>query len=205
MVTGRLDRIVNLHQMRIDLDEIEKTLVQDASVRRAAEAVRLDQHSEQRLVAYVEPKAGHVIAQDDLLWSLAGKLPSYMLPFAVVEVSPLPLTPDGRVNYHELPISFVAPAAPDIATVTPRNDIEAAVAGIWTEVLERTDFSVHDKFFDLGGDSLKIIRVLFLLEDMYPGTITVADLFKFNTIASISDYLEERTGQAEPITQGFEL
>jgi non-ribosomal peptide synthetase component F/acyl carrier protein len=205
MVTGRIDQIVNLRHLRIDLAEIEKTLVQHARVRRAAVDLRIDQFGEPRLVAYVEAEMGHVIPQNDLLLSLADKLPSYMLPFAVVEVPSLPLKPDGRVNYHQLPTFFAAPVEADNSIITPRNKFEEAVAGIWREVLDQSDFGVHDKFFDLGGDSLKIIRVLFLLEDMYPGTLTVADLFKYNTIASISEYLEEHAGQAEPIMQGFEL
>src|SRR5205823_2259497 len=106
MVTGRIHRIVNLHQMRIDLDEIEKTLVQHTSVRRAAVDLPIDQFGEQRLVAYLEAEMGHVIPQDDLFLSLANKLPFYMLPFAVVEVASLPLKPDGRVNYHQLPAIF---------------------------------------------------------------------------------------------------
>jgi non-ribosomal peptide synthetase component F/acyl carrier protein len=205
MVTGRIDRIVNLRGMRIDLDEIEKALVQHPSVRRAAVDLRIDQFGEQRLVAYMEAETGDVIPQDALFLSLANKLPSYMLPFAMVEVPWLPLEPDGHVNYHQLPTSFAAPAAPDNSTVTPRNEIEEAVAGIWREVLDRSDFSIHDKFFDLGGDSLKIIRVFLLLEDLYPATVTVADLFTYNTIASIGGYLKEHAGQAEPIMQGFEL
>jgi hypothetical protein len=89
--------------------------------------------------------------------------------------------------------------------VAPRNSTEEAIAGIWREVLEREQISVHDKFFDIGGDSLKIIRVSLLLDDLYPNALTVVDLFKYNTIDSLGEFLAGNLNTAVAATQGFEL
>jgi acyl carrier protein len=74
-------------------------------------------------------------------------------------------------------------------------------------VLERPQIGIQDKFFDIGGDSLKVIRVFLLLNDLYPDALTVVDLFKHNTIESVSAYLEESylLDQAVPAIHGFEL
>jgi surfactin family lipopeptide synthetase A/fengycin family lipopeptide synthetase D len=89
--------------------------------------------------------------------------------------------------------------------VAPRNSTEEAIAQIWREGLEREQIGVHDKFFDIGGDSLKIIRVSLLLDDVYPNALTVVDLFKYNTIESLSEFLEGHLNKSIAATQGFEL
>jgi amino acid adenylation domain-containing protein len=90
--------------------------------------------------------------------------------------------------------------------IAPRNSTEEAIAQIWREVLERQEVGVQEKFFDIGGDSLKIIRVSLLLEDLYPNALTVVDLFKYNTIQSLGEYLDEQlTESMATATQGFEL
>ncbi|HEY6804790.1 MAG TPA: amino acid adenylation domain-containing protein [Pyrinomonadaceae bacterium] len=205
VVTGRLARLVNLRGVKIDLDEVEKTLVQHPEILRAGAVLRSDEFGEERLVAYFEAQPGQTVSPEDLLASLAGELPSYMLPYAVVELSELPLTPDGNVDHQRLPTTFVAPGRPDVLFVGPRTPTEEAVSEIWKEVLQRSDFGIYEKFFDLGGDSLNIIRAFLLLDEIYPNKLTVVDLFKYNTIAAIADYLEEHAAQAELVTQGFEL
>jgi amino acid adenylation domain-containing protein len=89
----------------------------------------------------------------------------------------------------------------------PRTATEIAVAEVWKEVLELSEINVRDKFFDIGGDSLKMVRVLLLLNQSYPNALTVVDLFKYNTIAEISSYLEQNCEDqlVEPAIEGFEL
>ncbi len=94
----------------------------------------------------------------------------------------------------------------DETFVAPRNATEEAIAQIWREVLERQEISVQAKFFDIGGDSLKIVRVSLMLEDLYPNALTVVDLFTYNTIESLSEHLDGQLTKAAAATaQGFEL
>lgn len=71
-----------------------------------------------------------------------------------------------------------------------REEIEAAVSGVWRDVLGYEDVNVYDSFFEIGGDSIQITRVHGLLEERFPGLTTVADLFTYPTIAAISQYIE---------------
>jgi non-ribosomal peptide synthetase component F len=89
--------------------------------------------------------------------------------------------------------------------IAPRNSTEEAIAQIWKEVLERPQISVREKFFDIGGDSLKIVRVSLMLEDVYPNAVTVVDLFTYNTIESLSEYLNEQLATPVMVAEGFEL
>ncbi|HEX2272090.1 MAG TPA: amino acid adenylation domain-containing protein [Pyrinomonadaceae bacterium] len=120
-------------------------------------------------------------------------------------VAELPLSePPPRYTNIEQPHS--APLQPEEASfVAPRNATEEAIAQIWREVLEQEQISVRDKFFDIGGDSLKIVRVSLLLEDLYPDALTVVDLFTYNTIESLSEYLDGKLTKSVAAAQGFEL
>jgi acyl carrier protein len=89
--------------------------------------------------------------------------------------------------------------------IAPRNSTEEAIAQIWKEVLELPQISVREKFFDIGGDSLKIVRVSLMLEDLYPNAVTVVDLFTYNTIESLSEYLDGQLATPVMAAEGFEL
>lgn len=67
---------------------------------------------------------------------------------------------------------------------------EHAVASVWQQVLGFEEINVQDDFFDIGGDSILITRVHSLLEGLYPGSISVSDLFTETTIAQIAGYIK---------------
>jgi acyl carrier protein len=120
-------------------------------------------------------------------------------------IAELPLS--GPFPHHtKIDEPHSAPLQSEAASFdAPRNAREEAIAQIWREVLEREQISVRDKFFDIGGDSLKIVRVSLLLEDLYPNALTVVDLFTYNTIESLSEYLGGKLTKSVAVAQGFEL
>lgn len=67
--------------------------------------------------------------------------------------------------------------------------IETKVAGIWREVLGYDELNVNDNFFEIGGDSILISRVQAIMDQQFPGRLTIGDLFSYPTIARISEYL----------------
>lgn len=70
------------------------------------------------------------------------------------------------------------------------EEMEKAIAQIWSEVLGVSEIDVNDHFFDLGGDSLRISEVFSLLERKYPGKFSVAELFAYPTIAGLIHHVE---------------
>lgn len=67
---------------------------------------------------------------------------------------------------------------------------EVMIAKIWREVLGYSEFDINDSFFDIGGDSVLIMKVHAILDELYPGKTVVADMFAFPTISSLAKYLE---------------
>ena len=86
--------------------------------------------------------------------------------------------------------------------IAPRNDIEQKIADIWQELLGIKQVGIHDKFFELGGDSLIAVQVLSRLRNAFSIKLSVANLFEFPTIVQIAAKLEK---QLEPDTNLSEI
>ena len=151
---GRVDNQVKVRGFRIELGEIESALRTHPSVREAVVA-RRDCGSEPQLIAYVV--LGEVVTWPELRAFLAGRLPDYMLPAALVELERFPLTAHGKVDRRSLP----APKRRDtgVPFTKPETEEEQILADVWQNVLEIDRVGRDDNFFHLGGDSLRSIEV----------------------------------------------
>ncbi|MCR8842559.1 amino acid adenylation domain-containing protein [Paenibacillus sp. SC116] len=186
---GRIDHQVKIRGQRIECGEIEHVLLSHPAVVEAVVMKRDAVSGSEYLCAYIicsEP-VGHQELRD----FAALRLPDYMVPRTVVELPAMPLSPNGKIDRKALPESELA-----ADSVTPfveaASDIELAIATVWREILQREDFGIHHRFFDVGGESLLLVRVHQRLEELYPGALGVTDLFNYPTIASLAAYLESK-------------
>ncbi len=159
---GRLDHQVKLRGVRIEPGEIEAALALHPAVRDAVVLAREDRPGDLRLVAYVTP-AGESVDVAALRAGLGERLPAHMVPADFVVLDQLPLSVSGKVDRRALPAPerTAAGSHPKAAS----DPIEELLAGIWAEILELDRVGVDDNFFDLGGHSLVVIRVLSRLEE----------------------------------------
>src|SRR5207237_2523627 len=104
------------------------------------------------------PESRAKINDRDLKNHLKRYLPEYMVPGAYVVISQLPLTPNGKVDRRALPKPDLK--AEDSSYVAHSNAIEEILAEIWAEILQRNHVSIHDNFFDLGGQSLLAMQLI---------------------------------------------
>jgi len=183
---GRRDGQVKLRGVRIETGEIASVLSQDPSVTDAL--VRLaDDAPDQRLVAYVvAPEEAHEGLAERLRILLAEQLPAYMLPASIVPLAALPLTVNGKLDVDALPDSTVPHAGSD-DFVAPRTRMEAAVARIWSELLERDRISVTDNFLDVGGHSLIAQVMLRRLSEEFGVSLPLRTIFAAATVAELAD------------------
>jgi amino acid adenylation domain-containing protein len=192
---GRIDQQVKIRGVRIELGEIEAVLREEARTE-AVVVVRAAKAGagvgESRLVGYVVSgeKAGEAGAVTDglkrLRERLKARLPEAMVPAQIVTVAALPLTPNGKVDRRALPEPVEEDGLEGAGFVAPREGLEAAIAGIWCEVLGRTKVGARDNFFDLGGHSLLILKVQATLQTLLGKEIAVVELFEHPTVAALA-------------------
>ncbi|MEU0203845.1 MULTISPECIES: amino acid adenylation domain-containing protein [unclassified Streptomyces] len=186
---GRNDRQVKVRGFRIELGEVESVLRNLDGVREAVAVTRETPTAVKQLVAYVVPEENTRLDRTALVHRLGELLPGYMLPSAFVEVAAIPLAPNGKVDWNALPSP--EPGKRQAGHRAPRSEAERTIAAVWADVLKTPEPGVDERFFDIGGDSLLLVRVLTQLESRLPGRVTLADLFKHPTIAALARHVTE--------------
>ncbi|NGO72787.1 amino acid adenylation domain-containing protein, partial [Streptomyces boncukensis] len=180
---GRTDHQVKIRGFRIELAEIEEALLAHPAVDRAVVAVRRDRADGiDRLAAYVVPHAGTAADAAELRAQLARALPEYMVPATFTELPELPLTPNAKVDRKALPDP--APVAAE-AGGEPRTPLEETLCRVFAEVLGLERVGIRDGFFELGGDSIRSIRLVGRARELGVA-LTPADVFVHRTVAGLA-------------------
>ncbi|WP_159053534.1 MULTISPECIES: non-ribosomal peptide synthetase [unclassified Halomonas] len=189
---GRLDHQVKIRGLRIELGEIEAELLSQPAVREAV-VVAQEGSSGSRLVAYVVPQVDMELDTSKLRERLGQQLPDYMVPGVVVTLNGLPLNANGKVDRKALP-------EPELASGSyyepPQDEVEEALAEIWSEIIGVERVGRHDNFFELGGHSLLALKVL---EKMRHRGLTaqVRTLFQYPELVAFAQALTQAPEQAE--------
>lgn len=188
---GRIDQQVKIRGYRIELGEIESVLGRHKVVEQCAVAVH-EKEGVKRLVAYVTSKKYQAIPVDELKKFIRDKLPDYMVPSLIMQLSTLPVLPNGKVNRRALPEPDFSQLQTTAAYVAPESELEKSFAVIWKTVLGISRIGVNDNFFEIGGDSISSIQVVAKAAENGL-TITARDMFQYQTIGEMVDALAKRT------------
>ncbi|KAK0528648.1 hypothetical protein OC842_004484 [Tilletia horrida] len=190
---GRIDGQVKIRGLRIETGEVEAAISAHRSVDYAKVLKMTLADGIDRLVAFVVLDSDDDSEEDEAilqprtlesslanqLWTLMeGKLPSYMLPFLLVQVGELPITHNGKLDDRRLrstisDLDWAEQAAfsqtasagtEDVTKSQPQNDLEAKIRSLWAKVLQldETAIGVDESFYRVGGDSISSIRLMSL-------------------------------------------
>lgn len=194
----RIDHQVKVRGHRIELGEIETVLAQVEGVQQAVVITRDTQLDEKQLVAFVVMHGEKPI--NDLRGRLKEQLPDYMIPAHFVKLDMLPLTPNGKIDRQSLLSPAIDWIARSESCVMPETAMEKELAKIWGELLELERVSIHDDFFAVGGHSLLAIRMRSMVQERLKLDLSLRDLFRAPTIASLARLLEQPPDQpASPV------
>jgi hypothetical protein len=200
---GRADQQVKVRGHRIELAEIEMTLSRHAGVKTCVVIAREDARDEKQLVAYVIGAGERPPESVELRNYLKERLPEYMIPAAFVTLENLPLSPNGKIDRRALPAPTRATHGADYDA--PRTKLEKLLAQLWREILFVERVGRNDKFFEIGGDSLKAARLLNRLQEELREVVYVVALFDAPTVAELASYLQQHYPQAVARLIGEEL
>jgi amino acid adenylation domain-containing protein len=209
---GRVDDQIKLHGHRIELGEVEAAIQGHPGVLQAVACVR-EFAGERRLLAYYTRAPEVSVRSEALRRELTRTLPAPMVPFALVELERIPLTPNGKADRRALPLpesSQAAPAAAAVARVQssapapeavtarapraapgdPFADRAAYLSALWCELLNRADVPLDTPFFELGGTSLLAIKCVARVRAELGVSFPVVRLFEHPTLRALAAFLE---------------
>lgn len=209
---GRQDALVKIRGHRVELGETQAALLKLPAVRDAAVIARDHATDGKQLVAYVAPTATSRLAvgQDVILShtplshfegtaaptaltvnalraALAQTLPEHAIPSIFVLLDTLPLLPNGKFDIRALPTPERVRPPLDTPFRAPQTQVEKQLAAIWAEVLEMDGLGVDDHFLELGGNSLRAMRICVRASRACQVEIAPRLLFEAPTIAQLAE------------------
>ncbi len=193
---GRLDHQLKIRGFRVETGEIEQWLQAHEAVREAVVVPGGGDGAERTLVAWIT--SGGEWDAANLKRYLAEKLPAYMIPTVFLPLDKVPRTPSGKIDRRSLAALSRTAASPvsEEPFAPPANPLQETIAEAWLEILEKDIIGVNDNFFDVGGNSLQIVRLAYRLELALKRKLPVATLFRFPTVASLAGFLEKNDAPA---------
>ncbi|WP_443677792.1 amino acid adenylation domain-containing protein [Mycobacterium angelicum] len=184
---GRADEQVKIRGHRIECGEVAAALAGVDGVDQAVVIAREDRPGDKQLVGYV---VGAVDAGGARA-AVADRLPSYMVPAAVVVLAALPLTVNGKLDRRALPAPEFDSA---VAYRGPRDQSELVLAGLFAEVLGSARVGIDDGFFTLGGHSLTAMRLVARIRAELGVEVPIRVLFDTPTVAGLAEWIGAQDG-----------
>ncbi len=199
---GRDDDQVKISGFRIELSEIEAALgshpaIEEAAVSlvsapRRSTAPEPDQEvSASRIVGFYRPRKvkPSPVSSTELRQYLAEKLPVFMLPTSLIELSELPRQPNGKLDRGALVESAQA-AVEEVSSEPPANAVEAQLMRLWLELIDVPSIDRQSNFFELGGHSLLIPSLIERVRQDFAVELPLGVIFEAPTISELAQVVE---------------
>ena len=186
---GRIDSQVKIHGYRIELKEIDSVI---SSYPNIVKSITLVSPNKQIFSAFI---SDNNIDISSLKNFIKEKLPQYMVPTRLIKVSSFPITSNGKINTKTLLSTMMKAQTKSFRK--PENDTQKEILELYKSVLNISNISIDDDFFELGGDSLLAITLSSLLSKKFMTEITVKDIFNAPNVSSLSKLLSLHSNYKE--------
>jgi amino acid adenylation domain-containing protein len=180
---GRIDQQVKIRGYRIELGEIENTVLNYSESMKQVIVVKIENNDKAALVCYYV--SDQLINKENLKFFLKQKLPDYMIPVFFIALDSLPITINGKIDRNALP-QLTREDTSINEYIAPSTDIEKELVQIWEELLILERVGVLDDFFELGGNSLMVMRLINIISEKYLVKLDFSTIFYNPTIKSMA-------------------
>lgn len=202
---GRTDYQVKLRGFRVELEEVERTLLRHPAIKDAVVTVQENGTGDKRLAAYTTLKPNQAVTTMEMRKHLSDHLPDYMVPSWFVVLGSLPLTSNGKIDRKGLPVPSSESLVPAQEYVAPRTPVEEIVAGIFAELLEADRVGILDNFFDAGGHSLLVIQLASRLREVFQVEVPLRTIFDDPTVTGVAAVLLDEEDERLRVERTAEL
>jgi len=188
---GREDDQIKIRGNRVELGEIESAFVNLPNIKHCVVKLDTDELGLKFLTSYIlftDPSLGELSGLKEMLKK---KVPEYMVPDYIVAVEEFPKTSSGKVNKKALPKPQHFRPEWSAAYLAPATIIERTITPIFTKILNYDKLSIDDNFFEFGGNSLKVQRLVAELREQLGIELPILKLYQYPTIAQVAGYFEK--------------
>ncbi|EAR30811.1 probable peptide synthetase protein, partial [Pseudoalteromonas tunicata D2] len=191
---GRVDDQIKIRGFRVELGEIQNRINALDDVEQSLVVCRKDQSDNASIVAYIQPSfelkdESFLACKASVKLSLADKLPTYMQPSAFIIVEQWPLTPNGKIDKKALPLPNFNIAESDY--IAPESELELQLVEIIARLIGMpvSKVSMSANFFDLGGHSLMLMRLLTEIKEKWMVELAISEVFDCQCLANLAELL----------------
>ncbi len=194
---GRADHQVKIRGFRIELGEIESAISSVNGVAQVVVLAREDEPGQKRLVAYVMANKIALCKgeEEEYLKGLSldiknvcsEHLPDYMRPNQTILLKKMPLTPNGKIDRKALPKPEGREGFEEYQE--PQGIIENSIATVWKELLQVKKVGRNDNFFHLGGNSLLLVKVIYMIKKLLNLKVNIKDIFHAESLADLAQVI----------------
>lgn len=182
---NRIDSQVKIRGFRVELKEIDIKLTTHPNINEAFSLITTI-NNEKSICSYITTNAETDL--EELREFLKKSLPKYMLPTHIIKLDKLPLNVNGKIDKRELP-SPVGDNCNSKEILLPKSDTEKILLEIFEKILNKTNISTDDDFFEIGGDSLGAMKIQ--IEALSKGIkIEYSDIFTNSTVIDLANIID---------------
>lgn len=196
---GREDDQIQLRGFRIEPEEIENAINQLPGVCQSAVTVQNFNAEDARLIAYLVTESNFSIDASGIRRGLMDLLPAYMVPAIFRQLESLPINTSGKLDRRAL--GAISEDQEDRQETSQAvSSIEQALLEVWASLLRTKLVPVNTNFFDLGGHSLLVIKMVERIETKLSVQINPIDVYQSPTISLLADLIKSKmalTGAVE--------
>lgn len=174
---GRMDSQVKIRGYRIEIGDIESQLINLSYIDKAI--VSVIQKKEKMLVCHFT--SSEQVDIDQLKKDLYQKLPDYMIPSFFLQLDAMPMNKNGKIDRKQLP--SIELTEKKQSALTDLTFEQKLLVDAWSKILGG-DISIYDNFFQIGGDSIKAIQIINVLQKS-GYKLNVRDFFEGLTVDEI--------------------
>ncbi|WP_028595417.1 non-ribosomal peptide synthetase [Paenibacillus assamensis] len=183
---GRIDHQVKIRGHRIELGEVEAVFMRHLSINEAFAVAANDAGGQTHICIYYA--SDEDIGSSNMRRYAAQYLPSYMVPSSMIRLDHIPLTSNGKVDRRKLPDPFTRSDEADSFT-EPTNEKETILCGLYQHLFGLERVGITDSFFELGGDSIRALRLISSINEALGVQLQIKDLYMHPVICELAAHL----------------
>lgn len=193
---GRLDRQVQVHGCRVEIDEVESVIKHIDGIVDAAVLAELTHQGDHELIGFIVVDQNRPINTQSIREHLSDRLPGYMIPTIWKRVEQIPRVGGGKIHRLALTdcklLSFYSPDIDGSESNTDSlSDTTQLVIKVFQEVLEEHTVGADDCLFQLGGNSLKAIRIFSALKKSMGTKLSISVIYQASTPRQLAVAIDE--------------